>query len=325
MRTIRIIIGLCISAICLVVVFARLDFAAFWQQLAGLRLLPLAAFVAIQLVEMGIRALRWRGLVEAVAERPGFPATFRAYAAGYLFNSTLPARLGEYARAAMLARHGSFRASLLLGTVVVERLQDLAILSVIVVGSAALLAPPVWIYRAAGMGMGVFLTGSLGLLLIGRLGRERLLRLEVFENFRRGFDSIRDLRATVQSLSVAAAAWIADAVALATVLFAFDIDIGIPGTLLVMAIVSLGMAIPAGPAGVGTQQVAFIAALSLFGIPEPHALAVSVVVQGLTVSLFASTGAISLSLEELSRDAVLAEAREMERERADRDATPVSE
>ena len=78
------------------------------------------------------RAWRWRYTLEAVAIRPSFANSFFSVMIGYLVNLAFP-RLGEASRCAVMSRYESAPFDKLLGTVIAERVADLAMLFLIVV------------------------------------------------------------------------------------------------------------------------------------------------------------------------------------------------
>src|SRR5581483_3655460 len=63
----------------------------------------LALSLATMFVNLAVRALRWRYLLEPLG-RTGFGAAFRATAVGFAASSVLPARAGEVIRPYFLAR-----------------------------------------------------------------------------------------------------------------------------------------------------------------------------------------------------------------------------
>ncbi|MGM0530474.1 MAG: lysylphosphatidylglycerol synthase transmembrane domain-containing protein [Bacteroidota bacterium] len=77
-----------------------------------------------------VRALRWQLLIEPLAHKPSTVNTYLAVLVLYLFNILIP-RGGEIARCTALHRYEKIPFTKLLGTVVTERLSDLAIFALI--------------------------------------------------------------------------------------------------------------------------------------------------------------------------------------------------
>lgn len=124
-------------------------------------LIVMAGFLFIDLV---VRAVRWRRLLAPIRD-VSFGATFGYLLIGYLANNVLPARLGELVRCHYLGdREGLSRATAL-GTVVVERVVDIAV--VVAIAAAAILVLSVrGIVASAvlvGVAIGVLLTVALAI------------------------------------------------------------------------------------------------------------------------------------------------------------------
>src|ERR1700747_1269233 len=79
------------------------------------------------------RALRWRLLFPAQSKQDRF-SLLLGLSLGYAINSIMPLRLGELARVLLVARRLSERIALVLSTVVVERLVDLAVVALLLFG-----------------------------------------------------------------------------------------------------------------------------------------------------------------------------------------------
>src|SRR5687768_4762066 len=86
-------------------------------------------------VSYWIRALRWRTLLTAKKQIP-LLNVFWANIAGYLGNNILPARAGEFIRAAYLSKQNGISALFVLATGLVERLMD--VIALIILGSVSL-------------------------------------------------------------------------------------------------------------------------------------------------------------------------------------------
>lgn len=84
----------------------------------------LIASVLIALTSHLLRAIRWRMLIEPVAEKPGLPNTFFAVIIGYMTNYAPLPRLGEVYRCVILSRYEEASFTTLVGTVIVERIID---------------------------------------------------------------------------------------------------------------------------------------------------------------------------------------------------------
>src|SRR5437763_127322 len=144
------------------------DFVAAFRQSDWWCVLPAAAALT---AAVALRLLRWR-LLFAAGRRPPIRPLGRAFLIGYLFNSILPARPGELARAVALRREVGTPVAEALATTAAERLYDVAaLLALLFVG--ALFVPALVIVVAANLtllvpaspgGLGVFEAATVAVL-----------------------------------------------------------------------------------------------------------------------------------------------------------------
>jgi len=80
---------------------------------------------AVNATALVLRTVRWQTLLDPESPPP-FYATFFANTVGYMLSTILPIRAADVARPALLARRTSLRFSGALGTVLTERVLDLA-------------------------------------------------------------------------------------------------------------------------------------------------------------------------------------------------------
>ncbi|HEX5772752.1 MAG TPA: lysylphosphatidylglycerol synthase transmembrane domain-containing protein, partial [Geomobilimonas sp.] len=119
----RLWIGIGISAVLLVMLFRQIDGR---QVLAAFRSMDyryLVPSVFLTFVSYYCRAIRWRYLLlpqKATSLGNLFPATI----VGYMANNLLPARLGEFVRAYVLAEKEQLDSSSVFATLVLDRLFD---------------------------------------------------------------------------------------------------------------------------------------------------------------------------------------------------------
>src|SRR6267143_1676915 len=83
----------------------------------------LALSLATMIVNLAIRALRWKYLLEPLGPT-SFANAFRATAVGFAASSILPARAGEVIRPYFLARHENMTATGAFATIILERVLD---------------------------------------------------------------------------------------------------------------------------------------------------------------------------------------------------------
>ena len=163
------LLSLIAGVIILYLVFRKIDLREFADALSQTRWEWIGAALLCGLLSHWFRGLRWALLAEPLGHRPSAIKAFYAVMSGYLANLALP-RLGEITRCLLLARKTPLGLSALFGSVVLERLLDLAVLMVlafgVLLGYQDMLLEPVLKFVTTNLGSGV----SLGFLVAFLLG-----------------------------------------------------------------------------------------------------------------------------------------------------------
>ena len=256
------------------------DLAAVWQEILRARpSMVLATFVAV-VVSYAVRIWRWQLLLTPLGH-VGFWSAARATTIGFATTAVLPGRLGEVLRPYLLARRERLSASASLATVVLERLFDLVTVALLlglflavfgdtvvrtdeqvlarlkIGGVLAVLGAVTALFVATLAAGSVERTVSvferLERLVPGRLGRA-LHRFLI--KFSAGFGAARQPGRFLLALLLSVPLWLAVAASAWTICQAFGIALPPSGSLLVMVLMVLGVAVPT-PAGVGGFHALF--------------------------------------------------------------------
>ncbi len=121
----RSVFGILLAAIFMVIAFRGTDFDSLWASLKGVHYEWILLLVPIGLLSHYLRAVRWKYLLAPVKEPTSVNTLFSAVMIGYMINNVLP-RVGELVRAYVAGRLENMPKSSTLGTVVIERIIDLA-------------------------------------------------------------------------------------------------------------------------------------------------------------------------------------------------------
>jgi uncharacterized protein (TIRG00374 family) len=262
----------------------------------GWWLLILAAF--IQILHLILRAMRWRILLEPQKKGIGYYNLFSTVSIGYLVTMLLPGRIGEFLRPILLANRENISKTGSLATILLERLMDaLAVSSLLAVYLIFFTGGEGSMGREAmaGLGIGTGWTVFAGTLIVlafpalwvvvhFRAGVARLLEKIIplssrfGKNFHQffhavidGFAVLKGGRALVFAWGYTYAIWLVIAYSIWFSLLAFDIRIPIEGSLLMLAALVFGIAIPT-QGGVGTYEFFGQEALTrFFGIDPSQA------------------------------------------------------
>ncbi len=284
----RVVFGLAVSLVSIWVVLRGVDLGATWRIISGAAPAWLALSVGLQATDVVVRAVRWQRLVLPIG-RVRFVPMLGYLLVGYLANNVLPARLGELVRSHYLGdREGISRASAL-GTVVVERVVDTAV--VVAIGAVAILVLHVRGIVASAVLVGLAMTG---LLIVGlavgiaahRLpGAERLVALverrpglaALGRGLQVGLAVAGRPRTLAEALALSAVAWGATLLALAAAGQALGIQLTIGEAALLSSGVALATAIPSAPGYLGTFELAFKTIAEALGLASDQALALALV------------------------------------------------
>jgi phosphatidyl-myo-inositol alpha-mannosyltransferase len=266
---------------------------------------------------MFFRAASWYWIVRAAL--PGRPIRRRdvtsATMIGVLMSATLPARLGEPARALALARRtGRMRETfpVLLGTLVSQTLLNLvalALLGVIIVSTTPL-------FHSGTKQLFAFSLVPLILLVVvliapfvmrqtgnGRLARIGAAAHRAMVQVRAGLKIFRDPREGGAAAAAQLGAWAIQLAACWALLYALGLDgkAGIGAAAAVLFAVNVTAVVPATPSNIGVFQLAVISVLHTgFGVSTADALAYGVILQGVEIATAVTLGLPALVREGLT-------------------------
>jgi phosphatidylinositol alpha-mannosyltransferase len=272
---------------------------------------------ALMAASLFFRAASWYWIVRAAL--PNRPVRRRdvtsATMIGVLMSATLPARLGEPARALALARRtGRMRETfpVLLGTLVSQTMLNLvalALLGVIIVSTTPL-------FHSGTQKLFVFSLVPLLLLLVvliapvlmRRNGNGRLARLgdtvhRALIQVRAGLAVFRDPRRGSAAAAAQLGAWAIQLGACWALLYALGLDgqAGIGAAAAVLFAVNVTAVVPATPSNIGVFQLAVISVLHTgFGIGTADALAYGVILQAVEIATAVALGLPALVREGLT-------------------------
>ncbi len=287
-------IGVLSSAIFLVLAVRRLEFSAVARAFQHANLVPwLPLAVLSYITGHWVRGVRCRMLVSREAKLSLSTAT-NVVVFGYAVNNVLPARLGEFARAGMLAQHSGLPFVQSLTVTLLERVLDglcLLLLLVIAVG----MVPDVgWIHSMLKLGGLVFGIAALGVLLAvaapstllnvtsrvaHRFGpRVHGLGVTLVSQLVAGVSFIRTLSSALSIIGLSIVVWLFEAGMFLCLLPAFDIGLDPWLALLAMCVTNLGILVPSTPGFIGVFQFVCMRAVMLVGVSQPVAFSYAALV-----------------------------------------------
>jgi phosphatidylinositol alpha-mannosyltransferase len=272
---------------------------------------------ALMAISLFFRAASWYWIARAAL--PNRPIRRRdvtsATMIGVLMSATLPARLGEPARALTLARRtGRMRETfpVLLGTLVSQTMLNLvalALLGVIIVSTTPLFhSGTKQIFLFSLVPLLLLVVVLVAPLLMRRNGNGRLARLgaalhRALIQVRAGLAVFRDPRRGAAAAAAQLGAWAIQLAACWALLYALGLDgkAGIGAAAAVLFAVNVTAVVPATPSNIGVFQLAVISVLHTgFGVSTADALAYGVILQAVEIATAVALGLPALVREGLT-------------------------
>jgi len=277
-----------------------------------------AAMGAMFIVQV-LRSLRWGRIlrpVQKIAPLSLFPIT----CVGFLATAAIPARVGELVRPYLIARNREVEMATALGTIFVERLCDS--LTIFFLLAALLLFTPVpnWLFHSGIFLLALTLLMTAGIITICIIKEEYIFKIINFslqwlpkswvnkihlllQQFLLGLKIMIDIKEVIQILLYSLVIWSINAGAIYLLFLAFNFTLPLVASVILMAILIVGIAIPAGPGFIGNWHYSCLLGLSLYGVPKPDALSFAVIYHFLSIGIVIFLGSIFLPFSGFSLSA----------------------
>jgi uncharacterized protein (TIRG00374 family) len=283
------VIGIALSVSLLVWTLRGVSLAEVWGELERSNLLLfLAATVASTLI-FPLRAIRWKIILEPVAENLSLGPLWRSIAIGGMANNLIPARAGELARAYTLTKEAPVSFASSLASLAVDRLFDMVVL--LGLGLAAVLDPafPKGA-RVAGQSLGNLAQGSLvlvvvliaGLYMLAIFPSQLVRAYEIFARrvsptveergknalirFSAGLSVLKRPGRFLAVLWWAIAHWLMNALAFWLGFHAVGIHLTFSAALFLQMLIGIGVALPSAPGFFGVFEKLATVGLALYGV-----------------------------------------------------------
>jgi glycosyltransferase 2 family protein len=297
-RALLIVVGVGVSALFTYIAVRHAHPRQTGHALAETQYLWLVPSLALLAVALFIRAVRWQSLF-AREQRPPLGPIVTSTFIGYVANAVLPARAGEAARTVALNKTAKTPIAQVVGTVIVERAEDVLSLVFLLFVMLPWLPDVSWIRGAGYLAVALVLVLAIcaGILLVWGEGAARLLlrplaRLPVLpreslerapEQFTRGLVGLVSPRIAIVSFAWTMLSWLLLGAAFWLVLKASGIDLSpLAGQLVVIGI-GLAMILPSSPAALGVFEGATVVVLAAYGVNESEALSYALLLHALNI------------------------------------------
>jgi uncharacterized protein (TIRG00374 family) len=297
-RGILIVLGIAVSALFSYIAVRHAQPRETGHALAETQYAWLVPSLALMAVAFFIRAIRWQSLF-AREQRPPLGPIVTSTFIGYVANAVLPARAGEAARTVALNKTAKTPVASIVGTVFVERAEDVLSLVFLLFVMLPWLPEVSWLQAAGYLALALVLILAVcaGILLVwgeraARLLLRPLARLPFLrrdslerapEHFTRGLVGLVSPRIAIVSFAWTTLSWLVLGASFWLVLKASGIGLSpLAGQLVVIGI-GLAMILPSSPAAIGVFEGAAVVVLAAYGVDESEALSYALVLHALNV------------------------------------------
>ena len=261
-------------------------------------LAAVAAAVALYGVCTALRAERWRLLLRDVGARPARADAYGLTAVGYMGNNVLPARAGDLMRVVLMAPRAQVSRRGVVGTLLAERLLDIAVLATLFVVLAATVAGGAGLPDTATLGIlaALVVVGLAGLLVAWRLLRARGLVERVRAFAGPMVVSTRNLRGAhgLSMLGLTVLVWLGEAGVWGSCAAALDLGASPLEALYLVALASMFALIPSGPGYAGTQDAAAVIGVKAIGGTSAQAVSYVLLVRFVLFIPITAVGLLAL-------------------------------
>lgn len=289
----------------------------------------LAATIGLIAATNFARAWRWQHLLRPIGVHLPPGKLLAIQSVSFMAILALPARLGEFARPALLRKRGHVSAAAVLGTVAVERIVDGLMVSLLVFGcSWPLRGPgaPGWMMPMAYASLGIFCSAMLFLAFALRWP-ERTCRLAVtlsgltlisprvagiverkLAELISGFRALKDRRELALFVLWTAIYWVCNALSMWVLARGLGLDLPVIGAFATMGVLAVGITLPNSPGLVGQFHYFTTLGLSLYlpkAVVETTGLAYAIALHGLQVVWYLGWGAVGMLSSHISFSEVL--------------------
>ena len=295
-------IGMGISLFFLILLFRKIDFAKLVAAFREMDYRFLWGAIALTFVSYFLRAVRWRILL-APLKQTRLANLFPATIIGYMANNILPARLGEFVRAYVLAGKEGLDTSATFATLVLDRLCDgFTVLVILLVTFFTVRLPAGMESVQHGLVVGGYVTlafylGVVAFVVV--LKRATMRTLEFLRRLLSPFPPrvaekvipvlgsfIEGLRLSSRPAELAGlfvvslAIWTTAIIPVDLILQSFGIHLPITASMFIMVFLVFAVMVPASPGFVGTYHAACVYGLMAFNIQMERAMSVAIIMHG---------------------------------------------
>jgi len=296
-------LGIGVSVFFMALLFRKLDFDQLWAALVTVDYRYILLAVVCTFTSYFLRAVRWHYLLIPEKRIP-FASLYPATIIGYMANNVLPARLGEFVRAYVLAQQEGLQTPAVFASLVIDRLFDgftvmlILLLTLFTLRMPQGLAEAETLLRTGGIVTFVLYAGIVAFLFLLKHQTLRTLAWTgvLLKPFPQSLSDrvipllgsfIGGIRMSSRGGHIAAvlasslAVWVFCIIPIDLVLRGFGIHLPITASMFILVLLVFAVMVPASPGFIGTYHYACYKGLSAFAIPESMAVSIALVIHAL--------------------------------------------
>ena len=305
----QLFIGVLVSLVCVTAVFWLIDPVEVAVALKEANYTYLGLTGLYIVVYMGLRALRWRYLLQdRVAIRP----LFHIQNIGAMLTQLLPFRLGDVARAVMVGQMPRLTVAQGMSTMMVERVLDMLLIVLLLpltLSEAQTL--PLWMQQGAKVFSLIAGVVLVGLMVVARRwsGVRRWLETAVpftqkylsqADNLMSGLTALTRWRSAIFLFVLTALTWLPIVLAYSSAMIAVNLTPDLSMAAFVMCAGALSVAAPSSPGQIGVFHFGVMSALALLGQPEASALSLAILYHATNFVVMVLLGVVGLLATQVS-------------------------
>ena len=311
----NILAGIAVSCVCIYFALRGINLSEVAATFRAMQYSYIIPVVLTSLASLYLRSYRWGVMLDRLVSYDQW-TLFKVSSIGFMAIGVLPARLGEFVRPYLVKQQSGVRMSSTMATVVLERVFDLLTLMLFLFVVLVKISLPPEIFKAGIIMLTISLTVLAVLIIfgtrrdfsaqiIGRAmkflpGRIGAPAARLADSFLEGLQLLPDVKKTLWVLVLSLANWLLIGLSNYVLFYAFGMHLSIYNAFAVLAIVALGVMIPAAPGFIGTYHYACVLGLTWFGIAKSEALSYAVALHFLQMSPAIVIGLVLLPFQKLS-------------------------
>ena len=296
-------LGIGVSLFFMALLFRKINFHQLWSALVTVNYRYILLAVVCTFVSYFLRAVRWHYLLIPEKRIP-LSSLYPATIIGYMANNVLPARLGEFVRAYVLAQREGLQTPTVFASLVIDRLFDGFTVMLILLFTLFTLRMPHGLAEAETVlrtgGVVTFVLYASVVAFLFLLKRQTMRTLAWTGILLKSFPQrlteriipllgsfIGGIRMSSKGGHIAAvlvsslAVWLFCIIPVDLVLQGFGIHLPITASMFILVLLVFAVMVPASPGFVGTYHYACFKGLSAFGIAESTAVSIALVLHGI--------------------------------------------